>query len=146
MNFSNCRGIIIKNNKLVVMERKKNGRHYYTFPGGHVERNETCEECIVRELMEEFGIGVKPVRLIYGYEYKNSLQAFYVLEWLSGEIHPTNAEEYQPGQNNGEYNPTVIDLNELNDKNLLPEEIKRQLLADIKTYGKTLNRKFLFLK
>ena len=96
--------------------------------------------------MEEFGIVVRPVRLIYGYEYKNSLQAFYVLEWLSGEIHPTNAEEYQPGQNNGEYNPTVIDLNELNDKNLLPEEIKRQLLADLKTYGKTLNRKFLFLK
>ena len=146
MKFSNCRGIIIKNNKLVVMERKKNGRHYYTFPGGHVEKNETCEECIVRELMEELGIVVRPVRLIYGYEYKNSLQAFYVLEWLSGEIHTTNAEEYQPVQNNGEYNPNVIDLNELNDKNLLPEEIKRQLLADLKTYGKTLNRKFLFVK
>ena len=50
MKFSNCRGIIIKNNKLVVMERKKNGRHYYTFPGGHVEKMKLAKNALSENL------------------------------------------------------------------------------------------------
>lgn len=76
MKFSSCRGIIIRDNKLVVMQREKKGRKYCTFPGGHVEKNETNEECVVRELMEEFGIVVKPKRLIYGFKGKTETQVF----------------------------------------------------------------------
>lgn len=146
MKFSSCRGIIIRDNKLVVMQREKKGRKYCTFPGGHVEENETNEECVVRELMEEFGIVVKPRKLIYGFESKGSMQGFFVLDWISGDIHKTDGEEYKEDRNNGFYNPTMIDLSELVEKNLVPEEIRDLLLNDLKTYGKELNREYLVIK
>ncbi len=146
MKFSSCRGIIIKDNKLVVMQREKKGRRYCTFPGGHVEGNETNEECVVRELMEEFGIVVKPRRLIYGFESNGAMQGFFVLDWISGDIHKTDGEEYQENRKNGFYNPTMIDLSKLVEKNLVPEEIRDLLLNDLKTYGKELNREYIVIK
>ena len=38
------RAIIIKDGKLALMERRKNGRHYWVYPGGGLEGNETKEE------------------------------------------------------------------------------------------------------
>ena len=146
MKFSSCRGIIIRDNKLVVMQREKKGRKYCTFPGGHVEENETNEECVVRELMEEFGIVVKPRKLIYGFESKGSMQGFFVLDWISGDIHKTDGEENREDQNNKINNSTMIDLRKKKKKNLVPEEIRDLLLNDLKTYGKELNREYIVIK
>ena len=128
------------------MEREKNGRKYCTFPGGHTEENETNEECVVRELMEEFGIVVKPRKLIYGFESKGVWQGFFVLDWISGDIHRTDGEEYQKNRNNGTYNPTMINLNELTIKNLVPEEVRNQLISDLKIFGEKLNREYKVIK
>lgn len=35
------RGVIIKDNHLVVMERHNKGRHYFVFPGGRLEEDES---------------------------------------------------------------------------------------------------------
>lgn len=32
------------------------GNNAYQLPGGHLEENETYEECLIREVMEETGI------------------------------------------------------------------------------------------
>lgn len=146
MNFVNCRGIIIKNNKLVVMEREFNGKKYCSFPGEHLEGNESYEECLAREVMEEFGITIKPKKMIYGYEFCGKNQCYFVADWISGEIHKTDGEEYQPNNNRGTYNPTQISFEEFDDKNLMPPEIKKQLVLDIKKYGMELNRKYIFIK
>lgn len=146
MEFVSIRGIILKDNKLVVMERIKDNRHYCVFPGGHLEAGESFEECIVRELMEEFGIVVKPKKMIYSYEREDSLQGFYVLDWVSGNIHKTDGEEYQENRNKGVYNPTMININDFEKMNLVPIEVSRQLLNDIQKYGLELNRDLLKIK
>lgn len=33
------------------------------FPGGHLEENETLEECLKREMLEETGIKLKDIKL-----------------------------------------------------------------------------------
>jgi len=52
-----CRGIIKKDNKYLMVHVLK--MDIFTFPGGRVEKNETLEECIKREVLEETGVLVK---------------------------------------------------------------------------------------
>ena len=51
-------GIIIKNNKVLICQRKKNSYYglKWEFPGGKVETNESIQESLIRELNEELGI------------------------------------------------------------------------------------------
>lgn len=50
--------IIERDGKFLIAKRKK-GKHLenkWEFPGGKIEQKETPEECLARELKEEFGI------------------------------------------------------------------------------------------
>lgn len=54
--------IVVHNNKILIAQRKK-GKHQefmWEFPGGKLEANETLEECVAREFMEEFE---KPIQV-----------------------------------------------------------------------------------
>jgi len=50
--------LIIKDNKILIAQRGKRDELYgkWEFPGGKQEEGETAEECLQRELFEEFGI------------------------------------------------------------------------------------------
>lgn len=55
-----CRGLALRDNKVLFSyERNKD---IYMSPGGGLEDNETFRECCKRELMEETGYEVEPVR------------------------------------------------------------------------------------
>ena len=43
----------------------------WDLPGGHIEKNETAEECIVREMLEEIEINVEGCRLFRIYEFSD---------------------------------------------------------------------------
>jgi ADP-ribose pyrophosphatase YjhB (NUDIX family) len=49
--------LIIKDKKVLLVYHKKLG--VWLYPGGHVENNETPDETIVREVMEETGLSVE---------------------------------------------------------------------------------------
>ena len=55
-----ARGIIIKDNKILLTHESRLGR--YMSPGGGIENTETFEECCVRELKEEAGLIVKVIK------------------------------------------------------------------------------------
>ena len=46
---------LITNNKNIILGNENN---IYQFPGGHLEENETFEECLKREVLEETGIEI----------------------------------------------------------------------------------------
>ena len=134
-----CRAIIIDNNKIVSMYREKGDRVYYTFPGGGKNEGETLEECVVREVIEEFGMTVEPIRLVYVYEDAKSLQYFYLCKWVSGEFGSGEGEEYQPDRNKGVYIPMFIALDNLTNMPLVPPEVRDVLFEDFKTFGSNLS-------
>lgn len=64
------RAIIVRDDKLLVMQRNKFGNVYYTLIGGGIDEGETAENAVVREVLEETGLVVKPetVKLVFMHE------------------------------------------------------------------------------
>ena len=104
------RAVIIHEDKIMSMYRERDGEIYYTFPGGGQEKNETIEECVKREVLEEFGINVKPIKKLYTYETKYSIEYFYLAEWVSGKFGSGTGEEFQENRNKGVYIPKLIKI------------------------------------
>lgn len=132
------RAIIISEDKIVSMYREREGRNFYTFPGGGMEENETEEECVKREVLEEFGLIVNPIKKLYTYENKNSIEHFYLAEWVSGEFGSGEGEEYQENRNNGVYIPKLIRIDDIPNLPLMPPEVARAFYEDYINNGKSI--------
>lgn len=141
-----CRAIIFNQDELVVMYRNKDGRIFYTFPGGGLEENETLKQCIVRECMEEFGIDVKPIKKVYVYNHSNRIEHFFLCNWTGGSFGQGQGEEFQQDRNKGIYIPSKIPVEQLQKLPLMPPEIAAQLYEDIKLYGCILSDKIKHIK
>ena len=65
--------IIKVNNKFLCCQRNKNKYEYiskkYEFPGGKIEKNETKEEALKREIREELGLKIYIEKLVKTIEY-----------------------------------------------------------------------------
>lgn len=59
--------IILKDSRVLLFRRVKDGEEYYAFPGGSVEDGETREEAVVRELKEEMCIDIKIDKLLFDF-------------------------------------------------------------------------------
>jgi ADP-ribose pyrophosphatase YjhB (NUDIX family) len=60
-----ARAIIIENNKLLVMNRNKQGSQYATLVGGRAGEDESIEQALLREVKEETGLDITHARLVY---------------------------------------------------------------------------------
>jgi len=63
-------GIVIKEDKVLIIQRSKeekgsnNTKLSWVFPGGEIEKGESPEQAVVREVMEETGYEVSPLKII----------------------------------------------------------------------------------
>ena len=85
-------GIIVCNNKILIAQRKrgKDLEYFWEFPGGKIEPGETCEECLHREIMEEFNLEIRVGKFFIETSYDYSFGTF-VLEqarWVDVEDLP----------------------------------------------------------
>ena len=85
--------IVVKDNKVLFQRRiGAHGEGTWSFPGGHLELNESWEECAIRETKEEFDVELKNVRYatttndIFEKEGKHYITIFMIGEIESGEI------------------------------------------------------------
>ena len=133
------RAIIINNDKLVSMYREFDERVFYVFPGGGMEENETEEECVIREVYEEFGINITPLKKVYIYETEKGIEYFYLCEWIDGEFATGTGEEYDVNANKeGVYIPKLIEISSIPTLPLMPAEIASAFYKDYITSGITL--------
>lgn len=59
------RAVIIRNDKLLTMERHKGGQHYFALLGGAIDPGESEEQALVRELHEEANLTVERFRHVF---------------------------------------------------------------------------------
>ena len=133
-----ARGIIFYDNKIISMYRELDNRIFYTFPGGGMEEGESETECVVREIFEEFGLVVKPLKKVYVYENEKSIEYFYICEWIEGKFGTGNGEEFEPQNNNGVYKPMLINILDIPSLPLMPPEIAKAFFEDYNQNGKIL--------
>ena len=63
-----CRAVILREGKILLSH--ETGTGWWLVPGGGLEQGETPEECCIREVEEETGVLVKPLRpFLTLYEY-----------------------------------------------------------------------------
>lgn len=135
--------IIIKDKNILVMFRKNQGKEYYVFPGGGVEKNETIEEAVLREVKEETTLDVKVNKLLYHHHYINdSDQFFYLCSYISGfpKIGEANEKEEMIKNNSDFYRPMWTKMDDLKKLLLYPLEIRDWLLEDFKNNFKDVPR------
>ncbi len=127
--------IIIKDNDVLLMWRKNQGKEYYVFPGGGTEENETVEEAVLREVREETTLKVRIEKQLYHHHYINdSDQYFYLCSYLSGEptLGEANEKEDMLKDNGNFYQPVWMKIEDLKILLLYPLEIRDWLLEDVK--------------
>lgn len=92
-----CRGLVVKDNKILLSYEQRTG--FYMSPGGGLENGEAYEECVVRELQEEAGFKVVPIKAfvkVKEYAYEVLWENNYFICEIVGEcdIHLTESETY----------------------------------------------------
>lgn len=69
-NIEVCSAIIIKDNKIFVTQRGYGDfKDKWEFPGGKMEKDETPEKCIIREIKEELDADIEIVKFLNTIEY-----------------------------------------------------------------------------
>ena len=111
---------ILQKEDKILIARKKEGKPlagYFEFPGGKIEKGETPEESLARELMEEMNIKID-VKEYVGesiYDYGNgkviSLLG-YISEIIDGEIKLSDHDRYE-----------WVTLEEINNYKIAPADI-----------------------
>lgn len=124
--------VIIKDNKILLMRRIKEGQEYYVFPGGGIEENESAEDAIIREIKEELPLDVKIDKLLFRIENRGQQELYFLIKEFSGTLKLGGPEKEKMNKNN-QYYPEWIDLDTASNlSNLYPEEAKRKIKELIK--------------
>ena len=138
-----CRGIILKDDNIILIHRIKQNKEYYVFPGGGVEKEESNEQCILREIKEELGINVKIVKYLYRLETIKDIEYYFLCEYLNGEIGTGTGPEFTDKDYliRGKYIPELHPLNSIEQLEL-KNIVSSSIIQDIEKYNSLKNAPF----
>ncbi len=132
-------GILIKDNKLLMIHRFRDGEEYWVLPGGGVEEGEKPEEAVIREIKEETSISAKLKSGSVVFKDSHTLQGetsehkIFKCEYISGEpkLSDDSVEVSKTTENNT-YEPMWVDINDIQSLNIKPTKTKEFLISFIK--------------
>lgn len=113
--------ILIEKGQVALIERHRQGRHYFTFPGGHVEDGESPEQAAVRETLEELGLQVGVERLAAKVWWQGKPQYYYLVKKIKGVFGSGRGQEMRVEDPiAGVYTPVWVELEKIADIPLKP--------------------------
>jgi 8-oxo-dGTP diphosphatase len=110
-----ARAIVLHDGNVMLIERWRPGKHYFSVPGGGIEAGETPEVTVIREVMEETGCEVTVQRLLYTLSIDGKdLHSIFLCEYVSGEPHlPADSPEAMRATEGNYFKPRWLPLSEL---------------------------------
>lgn len=97
INFS-VKGLIIKDHEFLALHKVSARCEYFDLPGGKMKVNESAEEALCREVLEETSLVIKPVRLLHHWDFINEdyliMGVIYLCEVIEGDIELSCEHDY----------------------------------------------------
>ncbi len=116
--------ILIEENKLALIERHKQGRHYFAFPGGGIDDGESAEEAAIREAVEELGVTVEIRQKVAEILFNKGRQIYFLVQRTGGEFGTGIGEEFgEYDPSHGTYLPQWLPLEDVLEKNVVPRPL-----------------------
>ena len=126
--------VLIKDKKILV-QRDRNGNEY-ALPGGHIKIGETLEEGLIRETLEEMGVGIKCTRLLWSeecfWEWNNRQAhtiAFYYLIELRDDLEIPENGEFVSQKDNCDVVIGWMPIEEIQKVTIYPEFLKEEIYS-----------------
>ena len=123
------RAMIVDKKRILLIKRTKQENQYWVFPGGGVETFDSSPEtALLRECQEELGMTVKVGQLFETYK-GNEEELFFLCDIVSGNIGKIGGPESTRDKSvSGKYEPMWLPIEDIADKNILPQSIKKAIL------------------
>ena len=126
--FSGSKIALMHDRQILVYERDNFPHIRYPglidLPGGGREGNETPFECLIREVMEEFGIQLRKADILWGKSYLNPLYSGEVTVFFGGIIAPKTIEKITFGDEGHSWR--MMHLDEFfENRNVVPTFVER---------------------
>ena len=131
---NSAKAIVLRDGKILLNRCRSRFGVYYALPGGGQKVGETLEEAIRRELLEETGLSVAPIRMAGLYEQvmqrrdgapDHKLYFMFLCRLMDVErLKPTERDEYQ-------LSSEWVDLNDAVSGRLFPRTVRDNLLKMI---------------
>ena len=115
--------ILICDGRVALIERKRQGKLYYVFPGGTVEDGETKEKACIREVHEELGWDIDVGNMISDVIFEENHQYYYMCKIKDGVFGTGDGEEYSGNlpTERGTYKPVWMNLSDITCNPVYPE-------------------------
>lgn len=121
--------IAIRDGKLLLIHRKKQGKEYFVIPGGGVDEGESREDACVRELQEETSLHAEIDAFAFTMEQEQDIQHYFLMKNILGEAKLTeDSVEALASSEENIYTPLWIEGKDLAQCNILPIEAKEWIM------------------
>ncbi len=84
-NTDRAVGIVKNGNSVLLFHRRKKEREYFYFPGGGVEKGETLEQALYREILEEVNLEVHDSRHIVSLRNRGRHEHYFIVDRFAGQ-------------------------------------------------------------
>ena len=125
------RAVIVENDKLLVFFRRKirDGMEitYYAIPGGHVEKGESLESTVIRELKEEMNLDIALLGYLGKLIIDNQEEYYYHAKIVGGKLQ-FGGEELERNNENNYYEIRWLPIGELDSSDIRAEDLIKKAL------------------
>lgn len=133
MKRVSTRAIIFIDDKIALIYRRKQGRTYYSLPGGGVEENETLEETTIREVKEEINLDVEVLGYLGSFEDEISIQHFFHCKNIGKIDLKIIGEEKERNSLENYYEPMLVNTSDIEEidlrfKDIIKKAIRKEYL------------------
>jgi 8-oxo-dGTP pyrophosphatase MutT (NUDIX family) len=134
---NSARGIILKEDAVILIHRLKNKKDYWVFPGGGVKKGESFVQALHRELWEELGITVtilSPLFTLHNQkEHRKQTDHFFLCTYREGTIGSGNGVEFTKRQHkNNQYRIELVESKRIAYLPIVPLKAKRTIMHILK--------------